>query len=188
MTTEQGCKRTILTIPNLLSLVRLGLIAPMVHCCLTGRYAYAAVLLALSGLTDIADGYIARRFDAVSDVGKVLDPVADKLTMAALLWVLLARHEQMLGLLGLLLVRESLLGVTGALCLWRTQQVHGARWHGKAATALVYGTIFLHLLWQDIPAWMSNSCMTVCASMLLFSMASYTMDNIRRILGGRGGS
>jgi len=71
----------ILTIPNLLSLVRLLMIPMIIWLyCEKEDYVAAAVMIVLSGLTDIADGIIARKFHLVSDLGKILDPVADKLT------------------------------------------------------------------------------------------------------------
>ena len=69
-----------LTIPNVISVVRLCCL-PLFLCLLFGRdnRAAAAWLLAALGATDLIDGYIARRFDQVSDLGKILDPVADRL-------------------------------------------------------------------------------------------------------------
>lgn len=77
----------IFTIPNLLSLVRLLMIPMIIWLyCEKEDYVAAAVMIVLSGLTDIADGIIARKFHLVSDLGKLLDPVADKLTQAALIF------------------------------------------------------------------------------------------------------
>ena len=77
----------ILTIPNLLSVIRLLMIPVIVWLyCEKQDYIAAAAMIVLSGLTDIADGIIARKFNLVSDLGKILDPVADKLTQAALIF------------------------------------------------------------------------------------------------------
>ena len=79
-------QNNIFTIPNLLSAFRL-LLVPVIAWlyCGQGDYPLTAGVLLLSGATDIADGFIARRFRMVSDLGKVLDRVADKLTQAVAL-------------------------------------------------------------------------------------------------------
>ena len=69
-----------ITIPNLLSVLRILLILPFVYFFMTGNVLLAGLMLALSGLSDLFDGMIARKFNQVTDLGKMLDPVADKLT------------------------------------------------------------------------------------------------------------
>ena len=78
-------KKDFLTIPNLLSLLRILLIAPFVCFFISGNYVAAAVMLIISGLSDACDGYIARTFNQVTSVGKLLDPIADKLTLFAIM-------------------------------------------------------------------------------------------------------
>ena len=73
----------ILTIPNILSFFRILLITPFMILFLNGQYVWAAVMIIISGLTDCVDGFIARHFNQVSNFGKILDPVADKLTLLA---------------------------------------------------------------------------------------------------------
>ena len=77
-------KNQFFTIPNLLSLVRLAMIPLLLWLYLEKReYLWTAVVVVLSGATDIVDGIIARKYDLISDLGKALDPVADKLTQIA---------------------------------------------------------------------------------------------------------
>ena len=85
MENKRFSKNAILTIPNLISLFRILLI-PLIIWLYCGKKQYAATIavVAISGVSDIIDGKIARKFNMVSDVGKVLDPIADKLTQAAL--------------------------------------------------------------------------------------------------------
>lgn len=189
MTTHTtGQEQRILTIPNLLSLLRLAMIPGIVLLYQNGRSLLCAALLAASALTDLLDGWIARHCNAISDVGKVLDPIADKLTLAAALWMLATAHPALIFPLALLLVKELIMGISGMLAILRTGEVHGAQWHGKAATALTYLTMFVHLLWQDIPSAASNTMAAVCTCTMLLSLLFYTAANIRRIQSGRGGS
>ena len=88
---QSASKTKIWTIPNLLSLMRIALVPLIVWSYLNLEDGVlAGCLLVLSGATDIADGIIARRFNMISDLGKVLDPVADKLTQGAMLICLVA--------------------------------------------------------------------------------------------------
>lgn len=181
--------RRILTVPNLLSLVRLCLIPVFIRLYDHGAYAETAAVLVLSGLTDVVDGWYARRFHAVSDVGKVLDPIADKLTQAATLLMLVSNHPTMLLPFLLLIVKEMFMGISGLLVIRRTGVVPAAVWHGKATTAGLYLLMFLHVIWKDIPAQLSNILTAACIVLMLLSLSLYAVDNIRRIrCAGSGGT
>lgn len=176
----QDKRNRILTIPNLLSAFRLALVPVIVWLyCGRGDYHLTAWVLLLSGATDIVDGFIARRFDMVSDLGKVLDPVADKLTQAAALACLLTRFRAVWWLLAVLVVKEGVMAAMGILVIKRTGVVHGARWHGKLATCLIYAVILLHIVWYEIPSAASAALAGVGAAGILLSLALYTVQNVR---------
>ncbi len=135
----------------------------------------------LSGLTDVIDGWVARTFNQVSDFGKAFDPIADKLTQAAMLLCLFTRFPRMIWIFVLMAVKEMLMGISGLIVIKRTGTVLGAQWHGKVTTALLYGMMILHLIWQDIPLVASNVLMTACVAMMLLSMVLYGVRNIQAI-------
>lgn len=109
-------KNKILTIPNVLSFFRLCLIPLFVWLYYSQqKYLETAYILMLSGATDIIDGFIARKYHMISDVGKVLDPIADKLTQAAMLFCLFTRFPLMIVPLALLLVKELYMGFGTAM-------------------------------------------------------------------------
>lgn len=174
-------KKQIFTIPNLLSLIRLLMIPAFVALYQKGYDGWTAGMLILSGLTDVVDGYIARHFGQVSDIGKALDPVADKLTQAAMLLCLISRHPMMLVPFILLMVKEAFAAVSGLIVIKRTNEVPGAEWHGKLTTLLLYGMMILHLVWQEIPAWASNGLNVICILMMLLSLVLYGRRNIRAL-------
>ena len=103
-------KKEIWSIPNLLSLFRILLIPVYMSIYLnaegTKDYATAGVILAASCLTDLADGQIARRFNMITNLGKVLDPLADKLTQLSLFLCLSSRHRMLKYLLVIFLIKE----------------------------------------------------------------------------------
>ena len=174
-------RKDILTIPNLLSLLRLMMIPLFVWLYLHGHDGWTAAVLILSGATDVVDGYIARHYNQVSDFGKAFDPVADKLTQAAMLLCLTTRHPAMLVPLILLVIKEIFAAVFGIIVIRRTGEIKGAEWHGKAATMLLYGMMILHVLWKDIPVWVSNTFNIGCVAMMLLSLVLYARRNWQAI-------
>lgn len=179
--------KQILTIPNLLSVFRILLI-PLIVWLYCGKqdYPLAAWVLVLSGATDIADGFIARHFHMVSDLGKVLDPIADKLTQTAALVCLLTRFQAVWWLLGVLVVKETVMAVMGLLVIRRTGAVYSASWHGKLATCVLYAVIFTHIAWYAIPQSVSAVLVLAGAASILLSLALYTREDLGRLRGGQG--
>ena len=179
-------KGRIWTIPNMLSGLRLLLIPVFVRLYLgEGDVRAAVVVLLLSGLTDVLDGLIARRFHMVSDFGKALDPLADKLTQLAVLCCLLLRFPRMIWLIVLLCVKELFVASTQIAAIRHTEAVEGADWHGKATAAVLYGTMLTHLLRPDLPEELSFAMELVCMMMLILSGVLYGVRNFRIIRAAR---
>lgn len=175
-------KNKILTIPNLLSFFRLCLIPLFVWLyCIKKEYLWTGYVLLLSGVTDIVDGFIARHFNMISDFGKILDPVADKLTQGAMLLCLLTRFQWMIVPLVLLVIKELFAAITGCLVIRKTGEVFGADWHGKVATFLLDAMVILHVFWYDIPMKVSNLLIAVCIVMMAVSLVLYGIRNIKAL-------
>lgn len=185
---ENRYQHKILTIPNLLSLFRLALI-PVFVWLYVGREQNlgTAGILLLSGLTDVVDGWIARTFHMVSDFGKVIDPVADKLTQIAMLFCLVTRFPHMRYLLVLLFLKEMLNSMMGLMAIRRTGYVLSSAWHGKVTTVLLYTTIVAHLIWFHLPASVSDGLLVACAGMILLSAVLYFVRNGKMILCSHSG-
>ena len=185
-TEQDRYKNKLLTIPNLLSLLRLAMI-PLLVWLYVGQYEYrwTAVVLLLSGLTDIVDGQIARHFSMVSDFGKFLDPIADKLTQLAMLACMVTRFPMMKVPLLLLVFKEVVSGLMGVYAAQKTGVVFSAEWHGKATTCLIYLTIMLHLLWINIPIYVTGGLTILCTFMMLLSGILYLIRSIRLFQSGQ---
>lgn len=176
---EDKYKHRIITIPNVLSFFRLLLIPVIIWLYVVRQDPmWTTLVLALSGITDIVDGIIARRCHMISDFGKAFDPVADKLTQIAMLFCLVSRFEGMLLPLTLLVVKEIFAGVTGLLVIRKTGTVLGAVWHGKATTVFLYSLMLVHLLWFNIPTNISGVLIGVCTTMILLSAILYGIRNV----------
>ena len=185
---QTDSSKRILTIPNLLSLFRLCLIPVFVVLyCREGNYPATAGILLLSGFTDIVDGFIARRFHMISDLGKVLDPVADKLTQCAMLGCLLTRVPRMGWALLALVVKEISDALTGYLVIQKTGVVCGAEWHGKAATCVLFAVMVVHVLWYELSPQLSLGLILLATAVQILSMGLYLKRNFGLVKAGRQG-
>ncbi len=178
-------KKDVWTIPNMMSMFRILLIPVMMVAYTKYHDVKATILLLLvSGASDVADGWVARKFDMVSNFGKVLDPIADKLTQLALMLCLVFGRPHMWYLVALLVVRETIMFFSGLISFYRTGQVGGAEWHGKLATCVIYTTMVLHIIWLDIPDMTSDVLLAACFGVMALSLVLYSIRNIKMILQG----
>lgn len=175
----------IVTLPNLLSFFRLCLVPELIlQYTRPGGSRRVLILLAVSALTDVLDGRIARRFGMVSDLGKALDPLADKLTQAAMLFCLARRFPLMLLPLTLLAVKEICCAAASLTAIGRTGRVESADWHGKFSTALLYALFALHLAVPGISGTLSGTLILLCTGVMLLSFVLY----LRRFAESKTGS
>jgi len=176
-------KSKILTVPNILSFIRLGMIPFIIWLyCFEKNYTMTTLVLVLSGATDIVDGFIARHFNLVSDFGKAIDPIADKLTQLSVLFCLVTRFIYMVFPLSLLIVKELFAGIVALIQINKTKEVHGAVWHGKLNTVLLYAMMILHIIWYNIPPVVSNLFILACTGVMVMSAILYGIQNIGRII------
>ena len=173
-------EKKIVTIPNILSFFRICLLPVIVWLYgVENNYVWAGYILILSGVTDMADGYIARHFHMISNLGKVLDPIADKLTQGVMLLCLVLRFHWMIVPFILMIAKEIYMSVSGILVIQRTGIVCGAQWHGKAATCFLYGMMILHIFWQEITHVVSMVSIIACTVMIGISFVLYGIRNVK---------
>ncbi|MBQ3651996.1 MAG: CDP-alcohol phosphatidyltransferase family protein, partial [Clostridia bacterium] len=122
--------------------------------------------------------YIARRFDMVSNLGKALDPVADKVTQIVMIGCLTVRFPHTVYILIVLCVKELFVMISSLLAIHRTEEVLSADWHGKVATAALNITMILHLLFPNMSGFLSDLLIIVCVCSVLFSGVLYGVRNI----------
>ena len=157
-------RKELLSIPNLMGYFRILLIP--VFCILylgadsMADYYLAAGVVLLSTLTDFLDGKVARRFNMITEFGKFLDPVADKLTHAAIALCLAVRFVPMRYLVVLMVVKEGFMAVMGMVNLRHGRKLNGAKWFGKVCTASLFIVLGILVLFPQIPE--------VAASVLIY--------------------
>lgn len=171
--------RGLLNIPNMLTGLRILLVPVFIRVYFHNPGVLPVAVLALSALTDLLDGQIARRFNQVSDLGKLLDPIADKLTQGAMLICLLTRFPKFWIPLILMLLREAFVGVTSVLAIKKSGRVEGAEVHGKIATVLLYALALSHLLFNHIPEALSNALVVVTTVAMALSFVLYAKKNLK---------
>ena len=176
-------KDQIITIPNILSFFRLALIPVIVWLYVfRDSRLWTTVVILISGLTDIIDGFIARKFNMTSDFGKAIDPLADKLTQLAVLCCLIIDFP-LIGLpVTVMIIKEIGSSVLRLIVFKKTERVDSAAWHGKLTTVLLHSIILLHVVWINIPIEVSNVCVLVCTSMMILSCILYSIQGVRALI------
>ena len=132
-------------IPNILTILRFVLIPFILYFLSIDNYVLTFVFLTLSGITDVLDGFIARKFNFITDFGKLIDPLADKATQLLTLAALVLKNIIPLWILGLLILKEFIM-IAGASFLYGKELVVSSKWYGKLATVLIYVAIVCSLV------------------------------------------
>lgn len=167
-------KKELLTIPNALSLFRIVLIPVYVAIYLNARdgldYFLAAAILAVSCLTDLIDGKIARHFNMITTVGKILDPLADKATQLTLIVCLSIKYPILIGLLVLFVIKESFQLIAGGINLRKGKMLKGALISGKICTTVLFVSLIFMVLLPEMP---ENAVIIIAIIDTIFMLISF---------------
>ena len=169
--------------PNLISFIRICLIPFFVWHMLDERFLPAGVILVLSGVSDALDGFLARRFGWISQLGKVLDPAADKLTQVAvsitLGYIVGQRYLWIWWFFAVLLAKELLMLTLGAGLLKKGVTLEGARWPGKVNTVLFYVTMAVLIFFPDVSKYFIGFMMLATSLCAIYAAISYAPDYLK---------
>ena len=133
-------------IPNILTIIRFILIPFIYMSVLTKHYLTALIIFTISALTDVLDGYIARKFNYITDIGKLIDPLADKLTQISLLLSLTLLKILPLWIFTVVFIKELVLVISASVLYSKKDVVVYSKWYGKLATTLFYLAIVCSLI------------------------------------------
>lgn len=177
-------KKEIFTIPNMLSMFRLALIPLYISIYLNAKdsadYYLASAILAVSCLTDLIDGQIARRFHMISTVGKVLDPFADKITQFTLVLCLAVRHKVLWGIVILLIIKELFQLIAGIIVFKRGQMLKGAQFTGKICTTVLFVSLILMVMLPELNPAIVNWIALIDGIFLLVAFGDYLIVYLRK--------
>ena len=170
-------KKELFTIPNLLSMFRLILIPVYIVIYLNAtesrEYFLAGAILAVSCMTDMIDGQIARHFNMISNVGKVLDPVADKMTQLALTLSLSVKYPSLRIILLLFLAKESFQTLAMVIMYRRGKVLPGAIAPGKVCTIVLFLSFILLVLLPELDIRIVNAIAAADAVVLIYAFVGY---------------
>ncbi len=124
-------------VPNILTMFRFVLIPFIFISIIQSNYIVAFILLTISGITDILDGFIARKFNFITNFGKLIDPLSDKATQISVLTALCIENIIPLWILFVVFLKELIM-IAGASFLYGKELVVSSKWYGKLATILFY--------------------------------------------------
>jgi cardiolipin synthase len=138
-------------IPNILTIFRIVLIPFIVLSIVKEEFLLAIILFTVSSISDILDGVIARRFDLVSNFGKLMDPVADKLTQISIVCTLGLKNIIPIWIFGALILKEFIMMLGGLYLYKRKDFVVYSKWYGKCTTVLIYIAVISSFLIEVMP-------------------------------------
>lgn len=170
-------KKEFFSIPNLLGYFRLLLIPVylflFIHAESSKDYYIAAFVMFLSFLSDFLDGKIARHFDMVTEFGKMLDPIADKLTQGVLFISFASRFRPVALLLIVFIIKELFMGISSLYLMKRGWNMNGAKLHGKICTFILDFSMIIFLLWPNIHREAVLVLTTACVTSIFMSFTLY---------------
>lgn len=178
-TMDSPYENKIITIPNILSVFRIMLLPVFVVLYLRAETSWeflrATIVLAVSAITDLLDGKIARKFNMISSLGKVLDPVADKLTHITIAFCLCWQIPHMIFVFILLLIKELSMMFMALYGTFRKNKKiwDSAQWYGKVCTTIVFIVFISLVLFPTMPTALANTLMLICAVSLIGSLLMY---------------
>mgnify|MGYP002596463721 FL=1 len=164
-------------IPNILTIIRFILIPIILNFIFQGDYISGIIIFSISGLTDVLDGFIARKFNLISNFGKLMDPLADKLTQISVLAALVSVKIIPVWILAIVVLKELIM-VVGASFLYGKDVVVYSKWYGKLATVLFYLAIVVSLFIKQLELtgiWLHLDLVIYCLALIctVFSLIMY---------------
>lgn len=172
-------RKEVFTIPNILSFFRLLLIPVYIGIYLNAttkeHYILAATILAVSCLTDLIDGKIARKFNMITNLGKILDPLADKATQLALILCLAIRNPLLWILIGLFIVKEGFMLIAGGIRMKKGQMLNGALMSGKICTTILFISLIVMVLLPGLSYIAKLIIVCVDILFMLISLSDYVL-------------
>ena len=133
------------------------------------------VIIVVSGLTDLLDGKIARRFNMVTDWGKMIDPIADKITIGAIILSLVFKYKIILPMILLYIVKEGYMAIAGMMLMKRGHKIEGAKFYGKVCTFATYVILIAILLVPSMNDALVMVLVAVNMAIMVYTLVKYIL-------------
>ena len=175
----------LVTVPNLLTYLRFLLVVPFIFFFLNKNYIAAALCIGFSGLSDCLDGFLARKLDQVTSLGKILDPIADKVTLVSVAVCMVIYMPSLLPIMLVMIGKEFLMLLGGLILLIMKITPPPARWYGKVATVIFYLSvctiIFLKAAFNITNDMLITVTFIVTAAFMVFALVMYAALIVKQI-------
>ena len=170
-----------MSIPNIISIVRILLVPVFCMMYFTpGMRMASLVVLIASGLSDLVDGYIARKFNQITDLGKVLDPIADKLFHMSTIACLCIDGIVGYWLLVIVVAKELFMICGGVILYKKNQAVIASKWYGKLSSSLLFSAFILSFVQVEGDSYkIFISCLFAVAVLIsIYALVNYVMKAV----------
>lgn len=171
-------KADLWTVPNLLTYFRFVLVVPFVILFLSEKYLYAAICIGLSGLSDCLDGFFARRLNQVTQLGKLLDPIADKITLISVMFCMAFYAPNVIPILVILIAKDVIMLLGGVSLLKRRITPPAAEWFGKLATIVFYFAVCIIVFMKAVINYenilVDDILLSITAVVMLYALYRYS--------------
>lgn len=171
----QPRKEDLINIPNVLCYIRILLVPFFVYLFIKEYYWQSALVVIIASATDVVDGWIARHFNMVTDWGKFIDPLADKLMQFAMLIMAIFKNPLVWILIGLFVVKELIMLIVGLYIYHKGDNLNGAMWCGKLCTVVLDASLLIiialppHILVNELVI----TLICICSGFLILSFCVY---------------
>ena len=166
-------------IPNILTTVRLCLVPVFAYLMLSGKLIAGGAVFLISGIIDIVDGFIARRFNMITDFGKIYDPFVDKTMQITALVCLVILKIIPWWLLAIICLKEITMIVCGAF-LYSRKVVVSSNWYGKLSTVIFYIAVLSMIVFKNVMTLpIKSALIAVMIVTMVFTAVSYLVDIIK---------
>ncbi|GMB10658.1 MAG: CDP-alcohol phosphatidyltransferase family protein [Candidatus Improbicoccus devescovinae] len=176
-------KLNFFTLANFLSIFRIILIFPFIIAITKNSFLGAGGILIISACTDFLDGFFARILNQRSYFGEMLDPVADKLTILAVMICVSLKFRIIIPFMLILILKEILMLISGGWLIKKNKPLIKARWYGKLGTAFFYFSIFVIVsfkaLWNIENQFLIFSLMYISALLMIHALIRYFVDFLK---------
>ncbi len=160
-------------IPNLLSFTRILLLPFFIIKVKEGDLQAAGIIILISGITDLLDGFLARTFNWITRLGELLDPLADKLTQTCIAVTFIFYIQEFKAYFSIILLKDLLMLLGGYVSFRKKIEIPAAKWFGKVATALFYVTMVLIMLIPNMDIMIKKGLLSLVVITAIFSAAMY---------------
>ena len=170
-------KKDFLLLPNILTYIRFLLVPAFAITYMNAEslsdHVASAIIIIISGITDVADGFIARHWNLTSDLGKIIDPIADKAMQFTMMFCVCVRYRWVILLIVIYAIKEIVSALVSAYLFTRGKHIEGAMWCGKLCTVILFIVMLTLVAVPHVPGQVVATMIGFAAAFMLLAFVIY---------------